>query len=212
MKDIKGREIHNGDILLVGYKKNDIYIGVMIDDKIRSMKSTKQSIQPSFIYLLENPTKEEIDEKLHIENEIYNYKKEKKNKKKEYGTLIGGIYSTTNGKEYLYLGNLHIVEKSFDGKMIFLNKVGYVYVELPYEYRINTEQRMEYTMDLIKKSFSISIMNKPKVVTGMIGIDDNFKYTDYRNVIGSVEFEDCHPRKFKNNFTFLNGIRTFSKT
>ena len=31
MKDIKGREIHNGDILLVGYKKNDIYIGVMID-------------------------------------------------------------------------------------------------------------------------------------------------------------------------------------
>lgn len=64
MKDIKGREIHNGDILLVGYKKNDIYIGVMIDNKIRSMKSTKQSIQPSFIYLLENPTKEEIDEKI----------------------------------------------------------------------------------------------------------------------------------------------------
>ena len=82
MKDIKDREIYNGDILLVGYKKNYIYIGVMIDNKIRSMKSTKQSIQPSFIYLLENPTKEEIDEKLHIENEISNYKKEKKTKKR----------------------------------------------------------------------------------------------------------------------------------
>ena len=48
MKDIKGREIHNGDILLVGYKKNDIYIGVMIDNKIRSIENGKRALQLIF--------------------------------------------------------------------------------------------------------------------------------------------------------------------
>lgn len=199
MKDSMGHVLKNGDIVLCVANHNFGEIGCMINNGIRVLSDITRAKSTGYTYLIANPTSEEYDAATVITNAYNNYlsrKESKKKSKKEYGKLIGGVYSTVNGEQFLYLGKLHVVD--FDkGKMVF-EKKGHVYIN------ILNRDRIIYGLDIsdldgeeLLASYrdSISVLKNYKVVDGFLGIHPMFKYSDFRNVLGK------HKAFFGNRWT-----------
>lgn len=108
--DILGRELHDGDICVGKGTGRDVCgmdVGVWSGKSIAFKGGNKRSMGD--VFLVVNPTEEELKIKRGIENvltEIENKRREKDSLK----TLslskleIGGIYNCNNGYSYIYLG------------------------------------------------------------------------------------------------------------
>lgn len=198
MQDYKHREIKEGDVLLLTYKYNSFEIATLIGDKVRTLSTIKRAPQSYSIYLLENPTTEEIAEKDAIIKEWNKHtkqKKKEKKQKKEYGTMLGGIYSTVNGNGFVYLGNLHIKDYKDDTNEIIWESSGntYLYIGRITEYVNSTKDFIKKDpQNILSEKYHYRFnMNKGyKVVSGLAGIHPLLKRSDYHYIIGTYYFEE----------------------
>lgn len=198
MLDCKGRTVKEGDVLLLTYtSSNHMEIATVIDDKVRTLKTLNRA--PSFysIYLLENPTADEVIEKDKIISEYNKLKAErakKKKQKKNYGNMLGGVYSTTNGDLYVYLGNIHVMEYNEDGELIDEERGNcYYYIGRHWKYDQDKSAIDKITAkDIFASNQSlhyIANFNKGyKTVDGLYAIHSRFKMEDYRDILGTYEY------------------------
>ena len=71
MQDCKGRTVKEGDVLLLTYNNyNTMEIATIIDDKVRALSTLHRAPSSYTIYLLENPTANEVKEKDEIISEF----------------------------------------------------------------------------------------------------------------------------------------------
>ena len=203
MEDFIGRTLKEGDIVWVVNDPKHAEIGVVLDDSIRTMKHIRIKKSSGCVYLLENPTLEEKKRKSEIMVEYQEYLDEKRKKqqirnkqKKEYGKLVGGIYSDTYDNQFLYLGNLNMHIYNEEGEELE-TKSGNCYLEIPYKQRIKDGNTMEdITMDtLLKKNKNLrvndfSILKGFKTIDGFLGVHPDFKKIDYYNILGE-EIDVC---------------------
>lgn len=200
MKDFVGRELKDGDVVWVANSPKFAELGVIVDNSLRTPSHIRIRKSSGCIYLLENPTSEELKKKQEILDEYNKYLEEKKEKrrernrqrnrqKKEYGKLIGGVYSTLSGQQFIYFGNLimHIFDE--DGNEI-KKDAGHVYLELQYRERIQSGNEIgkldiDTLFDAKKRRVSELCVNKGyKVVDGFLGVHPDLKFPDYRNILG----------------------------
>lgn len=115
MKDILKREIHDNDLCIrmaIGRNSSGMHIGVAKGSQIISLNSKETGTQRSTcsnVYLIANPTEQELEIKLKILS-LLNKEEEEKKERNSQKTIplsqleVGGIYEDTNGKYWLYLG------------------------------------------------------------------------------------------------------------
>lgn len=192
--DTVGRTIQKGDVVLVTYSAKCFEIGTLVNDKIRTLSTISRAPSSYVCYLLENPTQAEIDERDRIiekVNERVEKQKQENRGKKEYGKLLGGIYSTKEGNIYLYLGNLKLSQFNAENKLTW-QRHGNCY------YRIGTECFIKYrnidvttiTNEFFEKQFlgDLIFTKGFKQVTGLYAIHSRFKMSDYRDIIGEYNY------------------------
>ena len=188
MKDSTGRKLKEGDVLLCVANYNYGEIGIVIDDSIRVLSNVSIKKTSGYTYLLENPTLEECNHAAKIVNSYNNYlaeKEIKKKQKKEYGKLIGGVYSTVLGDQYVYLGKFSVTD--YDGDEQIFQKEGNVYICIPYMERIVSGGKISaLDADDLLGTFrnNLSIIKGYKTVDGFLGLHPDLKHEDFRNVLG----------------------------
>lgn len=109
-KDILGRELHDGDVCVgkgTGRYVAGMDVGVWMGKSIAFRGGGKRSMGD--VFLVVNPSKEELEIKEEIEKSLS--KIEAKRKEKESMSTIplsklqvGGVYKCNNGQTYIYLG------------------------------------------------------------------------------------------------------------
>ena len=198
MQDFKGRTVKEGDVLLLTYNNyNTMEIATIIDDKVRALSTLHRAPSSYTIYLLENPTANEVKEKDEIISEFNKLKAErakKKKQKKNYGNMLGGVYSTTNGNLYIYLGNLHVMDYSENGELIDEARGNcYLYIGTHWKYDKDKSAIDKITaQDIFTKNSYLSCLadfNKGyKTVDGLYAIHSRFKMADYQDILGTYEY------------------------
>lgn len=81
MKDFVGRELKDGDVVWVANSPKFAELGVIVDNSLRTPSHIRIRKSSGCIYLLENPTAEELKKKQEILDEYNKYLEEKKGKK-----------------------------------------------------------------------------------------------------------------------------------
>lgn len=127
--DALGRELKNDDIVVIK-NRDKLIVGIVYKSSVRTLDGLKRS---NYIFLIKNPSADELEIKEKI---IEKFEEEKKKKKKPIiGKEIGSIYkmnSVHNGnKQYsLYLGYGDLEVKK-DGKTI-VKETGHFYIPFNY--------------------------------------------------------------------------------
>lgn len=183
---MKKKEDYFGTILddedmVVAYYQNKMEVGVIIDNKLRTLSSIKHAVSTRYLYYLDEPTEKELEIKEKIIEEYRKYQQEKKSEKNNYGKLIGGIYSTNQNRYALYLGNLIITKYKADGTLYSQSK-GHCY------YISSDLNRIKFskTSDIVNKYY-LYFQKTFKKVNGLCGIINDFK--DSKNICGNYLFE-----------------------
>lgn len=136
-EDILGREIKDGDLcvgMAIGRDSKGMNIGVWtgtsmcILDRWDGVRKTNMSN----IYLISNPTEEELKIKAEVLEEMRKKELEKAEKAKQKTIPlkeleIGGVYEGLNGGTYIYLGSNRLIidrlEETVGGRFRFLESV-----------------------------------------------------------------------------------------
>lgn len=120
MKDILGRELKDGDLCIgmaIGRNSHGMHIGVFQGSSVVYLSYNEKSINKSCTsntYLIENPTEQELVIKEKIQKLLIDEENERK-RKASLKTIplskleVGGIYKTTQGTEYVYLGKRKVI-------------------------------------------------------------------------------------------------------
>lgn len=128
MKDILGRELHDGDMavgMAIGRHSRGMHVGVIQGSSVcrlaQSYSGDSEWLEKSSTsntYLIENPTEREIEIKRKIET-LLQQEEEKRKKKAAIKTIplskleIGGIYKGINENYYVYLGKRKVTFEDF---------------------------------------------------------------------------------------------------
>lgn len=191
MKDFTGRDLKDGDIVWVSNGPKFGEIGTFVDSSLRTMTHIRKRQTSGCIYLLENPTKEEIKKKQEILAEYQKYVEEKREKarernrqKKEYGTKVGGVYSAQTSQQWVYLGNLEMVVRNEIGTEIKRER-GNVYLQIPYKYRVQSGKDIEkLEIDDLLLDGGFDVLKGHKCIDGFLGVHPDLRYDDFRYVLG----------------------------
>ena len=120
MKDILGRELKDGDLCIgmaIGRNSHGMHIGVFQGSSVVHLSYNEKSISKSCTsntYLIENPTEQELVIKEKVQKLLIEEENERK-RKANLKTIplskleVGGIYKTTQGKMYVYLGKRKVI-------------------------------------------------------------------------------------------------------
>lgn len=141
MKDILGREIKDGDMCIgmaIGRNSHGMHIGVFQGSSVVYLSSysggSLNKSCTSNTYLIENPT----DQELEIKEKILKVMKEQKEKVAALKTIplskleVGGIYKSTQGVFYVYLGKRRVIfEDMCRSKEDVKEGNCFVYISLP---------------------------------------------------------------------------------
>ena len=115
MKDILGRELKDGDLCIgmaIGRNSHGMHIGVFQGSSVVYLSYNDNYLNKSCTsntYLIENPTEKELE----IKEKVQKLLNEEENERKRKASLktiplskleIGGVYKTTQGYTYVYLG------------------------------------------------------------------------------------------------------------
>ena len=191
MKDYRNRLIKEGDVLLLTYNRYGIFeVATLIDGRIRTLNTIQRAPSNFTVYLLENPTTEEIAEKDKILQEWHTYsekKKQEKKQKKNYGTKIGCMYTMTNRDVYLYLGNLHITDYDENGNVVNEERGNYYYRLAYLDNPKDREIHEKITTEEIFKSESYrhDTLKCFKTVSGLYGMHPILN--NYGNIVGTYD-------------------------
>lgn len=143
MKDILGREIKDGDMCIgmaIGRNSRGMHIGVFQGSSVVYLSYSEGSLNKSCTsntYLIENPT----DRELEIKEKILKLMSEEKERKEKVAALktiplskleVGGIYKSTQGEFYIYLGKRKVIfEDMYRSKEDVKEGNCFVYISLP---------------------------------------------------------------------------------
>lgn len=120
MKDILGRELKDGDLCIgmaIGRNSHGMHIGIFQGSSIAYLSYNEKYLSKSSTsntYLIENPTEQELV----IKEKVQKLLEEEENERKRKANLktiplskleIGGIYKTTQGLTYVYLGKRKVI-------------------------------------------------------------------------------------------------------
>lgn len=120
MKDILGRELKDGDLCIgmaIGRNSHGMHIGVFQGSSVVHLSYNEKSIRKSCTsntYLIENPTEQELVIKEKVQKLLIEEENERK-RKANLKTVplskleVGGIYKTTQGEMYVYLGKRKVI-------------------------------------------------------------------------------------------------------
>ena len=120
MKDILGRELKDGDLCIgmaIGRKSHGMHIGVFKGQSVAHLTRNEKSLSKSSTsntYLIENPTEQELAIKEKVEKLLAEEESERA-RKASLKTIplkdleVGGIYKSTNGRTYIYLGKRKVI-------------------------------------------------------------------------------------------------------
>lgn len=128
MKDILGRELKDGDLCIgmaIGRNSHGMHIGVFQGSSVVYLSYNEKYINKSCTsntYLIENPTEQELIIKEKVQKLLKEEEEERKRKASikaiPLGKLeVGGIYKTTQGLTYVYLGKRKVVFEDLLRKM-----------------------------------------------------------------------------------------------
>lgn len=120
MKDILNRELKDGDLCIgmaIGRDSHGMHIGVFKGQSVVHLSRDEKSISKSCTsntYLIENPTEQELAIKDKVEKLLAEEEKERV-RKASLKTIplkdleVGGIYKSTQGDTYIYLGKRKVI-------------------------------------------------------------------------------------------------------
>ena len=186
-EDYFGRILDNEDIVIIYYQKK-LELGVIINNKIKTLTSIERSVSTKYCYYLENPTENELEIRDKILEKWKEVEKKKKLEKNIYGTMIGGIYSTHQGKYALYLGPLSMISYFKDGT-IYTKNQGHCY----FLYQ-DLEKLKKLTLtQMLEMKYCFSIQKGYKKVDGLCGVSDEF--TDVKKNYGNYLFNYYNYKK-----------------
>lgn len=179
-EDYFGTVLDNED-MVIAYFNNKMELGVIIDNKIRTLSSIKHAVSTKYLYYLDEPTEKELKIKEKIIEKYNKYQQEKKSEQNNYGKLIGGIYSTNQNKYVLYLGNLVFTRYRSDGS-IYSQSKGHCYYVLSDLNKIKSSN----ITDMIN-TYYLYFQKNFKKVNGLCGMIEKFK--DPKNICGNYLFK-----------------------
>ena len=119
MKDILGRELKDGDLCIgmaIGRNSHGMHIGVFQGSSVVYLSGSETYLNKSCTsntYLIENPTEQELVIKEKVQKLLTEEENERK-RKASVKTIplskleVGGVYKTTQGYTYVYLGKRKI--------------------------------------------------------------------------------------------------------
>lgn len=120
MKDLLDRELKDGDMCIgmaIGRNSSGMHLGVFQGSSVVYLSHNEEYINKSCTsntYLIENPT----DKELEIKNKIQKFLIEEANERERKSKLktiplskleVGGIYKSTQGQAYMYLGKRKVI-------------------------------------------------------------------------------------------------------
>lgn len=120
MNDILGRELKDGDLCIgmaIGRNSHGMHIGVFQGSSVVHLTWNEKSLSKSSTsntYLIENPTEQELAIKEKVEK-LMEEEKNERARKASMKTIplkdleVGGIYKTTQGITFVYLGKRKVV-------------------------------------------------------------------------------------------------------
>lgn len=120
MKDILGRELKDGDLCIgmaIGRDSRGMHIGVFKGQSVVHLSRDEKYISKSSTsntYLIENPTEQELAIKEKVQKLLDEEEKERA-RKASLKTIplkdleVGGIYKSTQGDTYIYLGKRKVI-------------------------------------------------------------------------------------------------------
>lgn len=118
-KDILGRELHDGDVCVGKGTGRDVArmnVGVWSGKSIAFRGGQKRSMGD--VFLVVNPSKEELEIKQDIEKSLSEIESKRK-EKESMPTIslsklqIGGVYKCNNGQTYIYLGKRKVTLEDY---------------------------------------------------------------------------------------------------
>ena len=120
MKDILGRELKDGDLCIgmaIGRNSHGMHIGIFQGSSIAYPSYNEEYINKSSTsntYLIENPTEQELAIKEKVQKLLEKEENERK-RKASIKTIpireleVGGVYVSTQGCKYVYLGKRKVI-------------------------------------------------------------------------------------------------------
>lgn len=120
MKDILGRELKDGDLCIgmaIGRNSSGMHIGIFQGQSVAHLSWNEKYLSKSSTsntYLIESPTEQELEIKEKIQKMLIEEENERK-RKANLKTIplnkleVGGIYKTTQGCTYVYLGKRKVI-------------------------------------------------------------------------------------------------------
>ena len=120
MKDILGRELKDGDLCIgmaIGRNSSGMHIGIFKGQSVVHLRWDEKSLSKSSTsntYLIENPTEQELSIKEKVEKLLIAEENERA-RKVSMKTIslkdleVGGIYKSTQGSTYIYLGKRKVI-------------------------------------------------------------------------------------------------------
>lgn len=120
MKDILGRELKDGDLCIgmaIGRDSHGMHVGVFKGQSVVHLTWNEKSLSKSCTsntYLIENPTEQELVIKEKVQKLLDEEERERA-RKASLKTIplkdleVGGIYKSTQGDTYIYLGKRKVI-------------------------------------------------------------------------------------------------------
>lgn len=184
MNDILGRELHDGDMavgMAIGRHSTGMHIGVIQGSSVcRLVKSYNEDREyiskscTSNIYLIENPTEQELELKNRI-NELLQEEADERERKATMKTIplskleVGGIYKTTQGQTYMYLGKRKVTLEDFEERNRNVSEGNcFAYI---YSFEDKTDDAIidsVLSINTYKHSHNIDILKSNKKLTELI--------------------------------------------
>ena len=194
--DYFGRELNTGDVVIIQYRSK-MEIGVCINNKIRTKSTVNYAPTSKYIYKLENPTTEELMESQQIITAYSVLEEKKKNAQKakgkaEYGTLVGGVYTTERTK-YLYLGEFKITYYDKDNNITKKHEGKYYYETYNFEHFKKSYTKKDIIINSMYKKFNKGY----KKITGLYSIMNDFK--NPKDLLGTYDYSyyDWNTHKYE---------------
>lgn len=183
MKDILGREIPEGSLvigMIVSRDSDGMRFGVFRDNQCVWRKYGLMKSKPRNVYLVENPSQQELKIKQEILEELNKKELEEKQKKDERKLLkriptkqlvIGEIYKDDKGGKWVYFGLSSVKTTVTDGygRHVKEPEIKHGYCYLP-QWR---------SIDLSH----VSVLKNPKKLVEKLEITDNTQRVDLSNLV-----------------------------
>ena len=181
MKDLLGRELKDGDMCIgmaIGRNSRGMHLGIFQGSSVVYLSHNEDYLNKSCTsntYLIENPTEKELKVRNKIQKLLDEEEKERE-RKANLKTIplskleVGGIYKTTQGDFYLYLGNRTVTfeDKTRSWRSDEQKGNCFVYV---YSHENRTDEEIINSLELIslyRGTHNINIIKGNKKLTNMV--------------------------------------------